>query len=212
MDRPMLFSAPMVRAILDGTKTQTRRIVKPQPAFDALREHFTWDNGRVSTSWSGGRPQAAALLGLRGNSPYGIPGDRLWVRETFGVLTGAGHRYVYRADGDEPKQAFYPDETIPDMRWTPSIHMPRRASRITLEVTEVRVERLNAITQADARAEGVADFDVWGDLTDTDRAGPRGAFEALWNSINGPTSWDANPWVWVISFKRAESAKEAANG
>lgn len=197
----------MVRALLDGTKTQTRRIVKPQP-----REHHwfglpgyehrlfpsaTADGFAARSVHSHQIPgrERAVDIGEWISCPYGAPGDRLWVRETFATPRRNKSVVWYRAGhfGVEPK-------------WTPSIHMPRWASRITLEVTGVRVERLQAITQADARTEGVVDTSgVWelgGPLLDTDRAGPRGAFEALWESINGAGSWAANPWVWVVEFKR----------
>lgn len=216
-ERPILMSGPMVRAILDGRKTQTRRVVKPQPShftpspnvhhprhpaayFDAYcNAPKTGANPRgMSDRWCWWTPdnrQGPDWI----RCPYGAPGDRLWVRETWGTGGYFPWPYGYRADGKE-----YPGEC-----WRPSIHMPRRASRLTLEVTVVRVERLQAITQADARAEGVVDTSgAWdhvpGGLLDTSRAGPRGAFEALWNSINGADSWDANPWVWVVEFRRVE--------
>jgi hypothetical protein len=150
-ERPILFSAPMVRAILDGTKTQTRRIMKTAEC------------------------------------KYGKSGDRLWVRETWQEVSWppTGPRFVYKADGD----------ASPD-RWRPSIHMPRWASRITLEVESVRVERLQECSEADAKAEGCSPL---GD--DTSQAYRLG-YMHLWGQINGPGSWEANPWVWVITFKR----------
>jgi hypothetical protein len=146
------------------------------------------------------------------NCPYGKPGDRLWVRETFADLRGTGiehrpdpsgplKRYAFAADhppgsnGDEARKEF-------GVKWKPSIHMPRAASRITLEITGVRVERLQDISEADAVSEGA----TWS----FSRSGPRGdlsvkaGFVDLWESINGPGSWDANPWVWVVEFKRLE--------
>ena len=170
-ERPILFSAPMVRALLAGTKTQTRRIIKPQHlAF------FNQDAAAMLSDWNE-RPL-----------PYGQPGDRLWVRETFGHFECNQHfkpgcNVYYRADGNclelEP--------------WRPSIHMPRWASRITLEITSVRVERLQDISEADAIAEGVY----------TDPACPAyDAYAQLWDEINGLGSWEANPWVWVIEFRR----------
>lgn len=177
-ERPILFSGPMVRALLDGRKTQTRRVVNPQPA--------TSSDGR-------------ACGPIR--CPYGAPGDTLWVRETWCSYMPGSVRY--RADGHNDA----------GWTWRPSIFMPRWASRLTLRVYGVRVERVQQITQADARAEGVVDTSgAWGDLTDTDRAGPRGAFEALWNSINAERGfgWDVNPWVWVVSFELEKGARHAA--
>lgn len=166
-ERPILFSAPMVRAILDGSKTQTRRIVKMKTPKVRTLLDYSVDGLCV------------------GPCPQGNTGDRLWVRETFGLL------------GDEEQHVLHYRATHPRAHvtgWTPSIHMPRRASRITLEITGVRVERLNDIGQFDAAAEGVIPDDE--DFV--------GAFMALWESIAGPGSWDANPWVWVIEFKRME--------
>ena len=181
-ERPILFSAPMVRALLAGTKTQTRRIIKPQHlAF------FNQDAAAMLSDWNE-RPL-----------PYGQTGDRLWVRETFGHFERNQHfkpgcNVYYRADGNclelEP--------------WRPSIHMPRWASRITLEITSVRVERLQDISEADAQAEGVTDDgSLVTDLDGKDRGGTIAAYATLWEVINGVGSWDDNPWVWVVSFKRA---------
>lgn len=147
-DRGIIFSAPMVRALLAGTKTQTRRLVKAPPA----------------------RHPDPVL-----RSPYGGPGDHLWVREAFRVDEQTGD-VVYRADDDRPA------------RWRSPIHMPRRASRIHLAITAIGVEPLHAISDADARAEGVPGDD------------PRDAYRATWLRLHGPEAWAANPWVWVIGF------------
>ncbi|SIR85611.1 hypothetical protein SAMN05880566_12826 [Janthinobacterium sp. TND4EL3] len=204
---PMLFSAPMVRALLDGRKTQTRRIVKPQP----FREDYMAEEGV--------RRQFATL------APYGQPGDRIWVRETFQGPLFDGERMdeyrsdstkfetpefcVYAADGGGAPEFQDADDNLV-CRWRPSIHMPRWASRIQLEIVSVRVERLNDCSQADALAEGVA-IDRSGchfiDGTDGRHVSPVGAsaveaFASLWESINGAGSWAANPWVWVVEFKR----------
>ena len=184
-ERPILFSAPMVRAILDGRKTQTRRVVKLLGA-DCIEER-AWETHFLQSPWPWS-PQADEWLAC----PYGAPGDRLWVRETW-------------APHDTKKLAFYradhPEWTTGDGgdvdRWRPSIHMPRWASRITLEVTGVRVERLNNISDADARAEGCP-FD------EPPAGKPWAWFRKLWMDINGADSWAANPWVWVVSFKRVE--------
>lgn len=159
-ERPILFSAEMVRAILDGRKTQTRRVIKPQP-INALD-----------------RPPPC-------DCPYGKIGDRLWVRETQAKF----HPAVYMADVAED---FYPSYL-----WTPSIHMPRVASRITLEITAARVERLQDISEADAMAEGVS----WKHNPALPTT-PVNAFAALWTSVGG--DWDANPWVWCIDFQRVQ--------
>jgi hypothetical protein len=180
-DHPILFSAPMVRALLDGSKTQTRRVVKPMhlPFVENLTANF------LDGKW-GERPM-----------PYGQPGDRLWVREAWAPIRDGAKNAWYRADMCEATLNGAP----PGFRWRPSIHMPRWASRITLEVTGVRVERLVDISEADAIREGVsADKYAYKGL---DRAYSR-AFSDLWENINGPGSWEANPWVWVIEFKRLE--------
>jgi len=172
-ERPILFSAPMVRALLAGTKTQTRR---------ALRDGTWWtpEHGVIRMA-----PAGLACTGFAHVAcPYGKPGNRLWVRETWAQH---GLRAVYRADGDErPTGAG---------AWRPSIHMPRKLSRITLEVTGVRVERLQDISTSDCWAEGIPSS------PDVD---PLHEYRDLWESINGTGSWDANPWVWVVEFKRLE--------
>lgn len=201
---PILMKGPMVRAILEGRKTQTRRIVK-LPVKDPLT--------------------GCEIAGCEINSllrqgeeicEYGVPGDRLWVRETFALCEADGPKWFYRADSDD-------DGTIPYLvsgaggfgggvgsmkvdRWKSSIFMPRWASRITLEIEAVRVERLIEISNDDAIAEGVVYRDSCWFATDDPKALPwmtaLGAYRELWESINGPGSWDANPWVWVIQFPR----------
>lgn len=221
-ERPILFSAPMVRALLAGTKTQTRRVVTLRGA-EAIEER-SWQNFFLQSPWPWS-PEADAWVPC----PYGAPGDRLWVRETWGLPP----RYDPKEHGDlktKPRLGpvcFAADYTAADGtsihaweggKWRPSIHMPRWASRLTLEVTGVRVERLQDISEEDARAEGARRFD---DLPSTHPYGQdarwscaepkstneclgtaRMAFGNLWNSINGADSWAANPWVWVVSFKR----------
>ncbi|KFJ11051.1 hypothetical protein DR66_2018 [Delftia acidovorans] len=205
-ERPILFSGPMVRALLAGTKTQTRRVVKPQP--DSTHRGFPyWHVGGYRASWcrsaaDGGPLEPSNPL----LCPYGQPGDRLWVRETFGHFERnenfkPGCDVFYRADGDclelEP--------------WRPSIHIPRWASRILLEITSVRIERLQDISDEDARAEGMecmagdpeCGYRNYLDKTDQDwTLSPRESFQSLWESINGPTSWSANPWVWPLDLRR----------
>ena len=192
-ERPILFSAPMVRAILAGTKTQTRRIAKPQP-----------EPGEIGSFGRG-------IPFIRGRDktyrcPYGQPGDRLWVREAFDFLPSGGPdqptacEIVYWANGAiEPRIAppDYNPMVYAHEKIRPSIHMPRWASRITLEITGVRVERLQDISKDDAKAEGVDALPM-----ETRRATAKADFHALWESINGAGSWDANPWVWVLEFRR----------
>ncbi len=168
----------MVRAILAGTKTQTRRVVKDRHIGQIDHSKLPGPAG-----WS--RPM-----------PYGKPGDRLWVRETWQAVSGndrARHIMTHpRPDRGWLEYAATPRADEPAYKWRPSIHMPRWASRITLEVTGVRVERLQDISEADAISEG----------TPFPCGGWVGGYQKLWESIHGPGSWEANPWVWVVEFKR----------
>jgi hypothetical protein len=200
-ERPILFSAPMVRAILAGTKTQTRRVVKPQPPGTVLSPTMVARDAAAPSGYSFISDEYDDMLLT---CPYGAPGDRLWVRETWGrdQADNGGDRHwnriVYRADPGE--QALDNGTPVP---WKPSIHMPRWASRITLEVTGVRVERLQDISVADAMAEGVVEVNE--NLRGLEPCMEwRYAYEDLWESINGAGSWDANPWVWVVEFKRGD--------
>ncbi len=210
-ERPILFSAPMVRAILAGTKTQTRRIVKPQPTsaqpIIAIADDGVW------------------------RCPYGTPGDRLWVRETIAIEswtheygnepplpTDRPHQHTaprvgdevwhwphYRATDPAPELSCERDrcrvcesgEAGP--HWRPSIHMPRWACRIVLEISDVRVDRLQAISAADAIAEGIDPSQTPGIGSDSSLVA---AYARLWNSINGAGAWESNPWVWALTFKR----------
>jgi hypothetical protein len=190
-EKPILFSGPMVRAIMDGSKTMTRRIVKPQPPPETLEMRLHGDEWLPC--WEdddyAGCYVAHGDMGHRRRCPYGRPGDRLWVRETFQDDSGL--------EFDMPMCVYRATDNTAATRWRPSIHMPRWASRITLEVVAVRVERLNDISAYDAISEGI-------DLTGaTDRAA-RQSFQLLWESINGAGSWAANPWVWVVEFRRVE--------
>lgn len=217
-ERPILFSGPMVRALLEGSKTQTRRVVK-----------YPTQEGK-----SGWHPNKTGWQFLPGGSerpvcPYGRPGDRLWVRETFiqGWPSVDGNHDQFYEDGSEKPVHTWYRATSPDIGWTdddgfatgktpwkPSIHMPRWASRITLEIVSVRVERLQDISEADALAEGVCAqggglyelhyFDLAGRPALGSTQSPRLAYRGIWESINGAGSWDANPWVWVVEFKRVE--------
>lgn len=187
-ERGMIFNGEMVRAILDGGKTQTRRPVKvPHIDRDAMCE------------LSGNELAGELSAGNYRNSPHGKPGDRIWVRETWARynIDQDSHDMAYRAT----PPADWPEEG----RWRPSIHMPRWASRITLEITCVRVERLNSISQEDAQAEGMELTGWRTTYSDPDSGGevwtPYDNFAQLWESIYGEESWQANPWVWVIEFK-----------
>lgn len=175
----------MVRAILAGTKTQTRRVVKNSPGLHAGR--VAWDVGRC---------------------PYGQPGDRLWVRES--MLFDPDQGWRYSADG-----ADVIDENYGKINQRcPSIHMPRCCCRILLEITGVRVEWLQAISEADALAEGIVPVADGFGLPDGEHfhaADPRQSYLGLWEAINGPGSVEANPLVWVLSFRQIEAATSAAD-
>lgn len=208
-ERPILFSGAMVRAILAGRKNQTRRVVKLREFKPTDTPGYDWIFRDRRALWN---DYTSADLVASKHNPYGKPGDRLWVRETWRCFGGREYEYqrepgsiVFRADLDN---------VLGDgAGWRPSIFMPRWASRITLEVTGVRVERLHAITEEDARAEGVDSCDGEYDAAELCRiakmAGSshedaRGWFAWLWCQINGAESWDANPWVWVVEFQRVE--------
>lgn len=231
-ERPILMGAPMVRAILDGRKTQTRRIMRaPAPFVEA-------DDG-IDVLWVTGQLKC----------PYGVVGDRLWVREAFRVVgwdEGGDVTVAYLADGASSTVRADVDDfdvwverqssrmmksgarmmqhdldlnAVPADGWrdavwiempdgievpaTPSIHMPRWASRITLTITDVRVQRLQDITEDDATAEGVHRCgEMTKSRTDHAKGLHRCSFADLFDSINGEDAWDANPWVWALTFKR----------
>jgi hypothetical protein len=212
-ERPILFSAPMVRAILEGRKTQTRR-----PAGNRKHPDFGCDMTPAELQREDFLAGERAHIVHRAN-PFGQPGDQLWVRENCQgwAYEAGGHAVRYPADGGYREIG---DGLAEYMRWVdlccyagkehaivPSIHMPRWASRILMEITDIRVERLQDMTPEDAIAEGVvrnkpnnlAIFSVPG--TDIEKLGSVAAYAALWESINGPGSWDANPWVWAVEFK-----------
>lgn len=207
-ERPILFSAPMVRALLDGSKTQTRRIVKKHRSDDAFCLVDHGDGWWPHRSNDGETPNVDGME-YPFACPYGQPRDRLYVRETWrddylrheDPAHDSHIGYLYRADLDEKD-----DKTNP---WKPSIHMPKAASRIQLEIESVRVERLNDCSEADAIAEGCAINNngyYWGgphpESGTKQMATARKAYRDLWESINGAGSWAANPWVWVVEFKR----------
>jgi len=213
-ERPIIFSAPMVRAILEGRKTQTRRVAKPQPSFEETRPWIAagrWQWPPMVCAFSGFKHEAAPqelLEAMATLSPFGAVGDRLWVRECFSY-----REHDLQAFSDlEPLIWYWADGAITG-QWDftkpkPSIHMPRWASRITLEITDVRVERVQEITHRDALAEGV-EYDV-----SKEDGAPVPRFAALWQTLNGPRGygWGSNPWVWVLSFRVVDAVLPDAQG
>lgn len=238
-ERPILFSGEMVRAILDGRKTMTRRVMEHQPYSNTIGWRVKGDPSGDLLCYNDFLPPSATLLDVgrgrnryttsfeeqgdnwEGICPYGVPGDRLWCRETFCLETcrevgwydpphkdgrplrvseddAWGRHWEqphYRAT-DPPPELAYEDSNEPEVRWKPSIHMPRWASRLMLEVAEVRIERVQNISTTDIGAEGIN--------LHNNRRGARAEFRDLWDSLNAKRGygWDANPWVWVIGFRR----------
>ncbi len=185
----------MVRGVLSGVKTQLRR--------PARSGHFS--KAFHNRCRAIGVEAAIEEISLSDLSPLGKIGERLWIRETYGLVTGNGHRIVYRADGD-PEQCFYPGEKIVGMKWRPCIGMPREASRITLEISDIRFGRLQDMSAQDAQAEGMERPD--GIHFKNYQGGPElesplASFKTYWNSTEHEReSWDRNPWIWVTEFKR----------
>lgn len=232
-ERPILFSGPMVRAILAGTKTQTRRVsliddFETNSHADGMttwRVNFSKAVKGVLGSYSGTHCSEAEAQRIIASQfcPYGSVGERLWVRETHAIVPRTAYRcsdgvqQVLRPDDDHDAAIFREgwERSAGGIRWRPSIHMPRWASRIRLEITDVRVQRLQEISEDDCAAEGVLEID--GQLPNeaiyemarrqrTTFEDLRPSFGALWESINGAGCWDANPWVWAISFQRVEES------
>jgi len=224
-ERPILVSAPMVRALLKGSKTQTRGVVKPQPAGSFLgwieRPIRSRKDPPVLRAWfqAGAKEQSSREI----TCPYGSPGDRLWVRETWAVQ----HEYDAAAPseiGASARWHYAAPEDLGGLRKRPSIFLPRRGSRILLEITDARVQRLQEISEDNARSEGLStvtkDGSLWkwgipdaDGLPGTDDDGwpwrdwersPVAAYRRLWESIHGPCSWDLNPLVWAVSFRRLQ--------
>lgn len=210
-ERPIIFSTPMVKAILAGRKTQTRRVLKPK-AQEYMRNYMNKVLDGTIYNYSFEEELATC--------PYGKPGDFLWVRETWGH-TGHGvwkvsdarmaslnGKVVYRADEDTPGG------------WFPSIHMPKEFARIFLKITDVRIERLQDISDKDAKSEGMyarstvgddPSHPVWTWAPDSPRFDTaKAAFEYLWQVINGPDAWNANPWIYALTFERVEALEKAA--
>ncbi|MGY1597934.1 hypothetical protein [Klebsiella pneumoniae] len=243
-ERGMIFNSEMVRAILDGRKTQTRRIMKVQPESNQLGLLLITDSTKHSDigkyHWAESNATGNHVRSKLFSSPFGAVGERIWVRETWATLGNEDGCYVdwednlckedersaariYRASCEQrpgdyglwsiPDDAYWKPHTKEhkfEGAWRPSIHMPRWASRILLEITDVLVERLNAISEEDARAEGIIDGGCinCGEPEPCGCANPEpdatDAFAYLWQSIYGQESWNANPWVWVIEVKRVE--------
>lgn len=232
-EKPILFSGEMVRAILAGRKTMTRRVIRCEcnamhngtllGEWGGSIPPFIWDGNPedVAWRWRGPKPQvgdwieqyqtdvddhASTLV----KCPYGKVGTHLWVRETWMPFDRdhGPEKYAYRAstteDGENIRREYIACGR--KYQWRPSIHMPRKASRITLEITEVRVERLQAISEADAKAEGIREMAI------DCKPGHyfREMFQELWQSINGKRpgcDWQSNPWVWAISFRQIEATR-----
>lgn len=230
-EKPVIFSGPMVQAILDGSKTQTRRVMKPQ----VVDWHDGWEwkghkpNSKHGAYASNHKHRVNLNIYVGPSCPYGVKGDRLWVRETFTLESNFNidgmkgypppfkdgrpvnmiedEKYGdyweqphYRASDPEPELS-YDDMDGPGCRWKPSIHMPRWASRINLEIIDIRVEQLQEISEADAKAEGMQ--------KNMEFIGFTKHFKEVWDSINGKSrkdgrdiSWSTNPWVWVVEFKK----------
>jgi len=204
MDRPILFSTPMVRALLAGSKTQTRRVAKvvADPLFSG-GGYVTQRRDTLGPRETGGHIGIGAGEGLHQACPYGSPGDRLWVRETWNhanVRPPIPEPFIYAADLGPTGVTRWA------ANWRPSIHMPRAASRITLEITGVRVERLRDISEADAMAEGIVALHGGGfglpDGSHFHIVDPRICYWSLWESINGRASVEANPFVWAVEFAK----------
>ena len=195
-ERPIIFSAPMVRAILDGQKWQTRRIIKFRG-----RDHYAqpWMNaGFVGFDGESVKFCDNISMFLPIRFPYGVIGDRLWVREAI-YFSNEHDNFYYQADnkGVGTKRYLALKASSSNLKTIQAMFMPRWASRITLEITDVRVQRLQDISGDDAIAEGCGNEHGDREIAISD-------YVILWESINGKDSWDANPWVWALSFKRIE--------
>jgi hypothetical protein len=205
-ERPILFSAPMVRALLDGSKTQTRRMVKMPPSWDCI-VYADWGNGWWPYRSDDGESPSYDNNEIPLRCPYGKAGDRLWVKETWSeVGTMDPGLIVYRADYPACMPVEY--QNVPpaaEIKWKSSLFMRRTTSRILLEIVGIRVERLQDISQADARAEGAPPSHPSIDAVSRQIGYadfPRSWYAQLWAQINGAGSWEANPWVWVVEFRR----------
>lgn len=224
MDRPIILNAAMVRAVLSGQKTQTRRPIKPQPPTECSIHYMLGAESWLSRdqqnplshyweAWWGesflNRPKGHLCGGHKVRSPFGQTGDRLWVREMW--AWPGEEKVIYHADqwAVDMVEKWKTDPNYPQAKWTPSIHMPRWASRITLPLISVRVERVQDISEADVWAEGITvplaaevSGKNWADIPTL-----HDAWREVWVSIYGQSSWDANHWVWVAEWEEAEVAR-----
>jgi len=192
---PSQIADATVRAILEGRQTVMRKLIRPTPVGDFVgtgtdghQETFGWNNDQ---NYQGGCTFVKC--------PLGAPGDRLWIKETFGWLKGNGVRVVFRADAEFPARIGYPDDPVTNMTWSPSLYMPRGLSRIDLEILSVRAERLQNITESEAVAEGI------GSSATRECKVPK--FVARWDLVHGGqpgVSWTDNPWVWRIAFRKTK--------
>ncbi len=220
-EHPIIFSADMVKAILEDRKTQTRRVIKPQPPEDAAKVFYWWHGSMPKEQCASSGcyywyPRGLASI----DCPYGEPGDRLWVKETFQIVMPWGSvddewigDDIMEVDGPlgsvKPEQIGYWWNIVYKAQddicswWRPSIFMPRWASRITLEIVNIRVQRIQEINGDECMLEGIQV--KWSDPNNNMQE--KMAFKALWDSINSKRGygWDVNPWAWVIEFKRVES-------
>lgn len=208
-ERPIPFTAPMVRALLAGTKTQTRRAVKPQPNWTEPATVWEKGDGHSGLGWYAHHSEYPEEGSLFYRCPYGQPGDRLWVREAWRAPASCDH-LPPRSIADSEARRFIADEIIgPDPgfgKLRQGMFMPRWASRILLEVTNIRAERLQDISEADAVAEGIAYSERFrgyclGMAEHFNSRDPRESYLSLWNAINGAGSSEKNPWVWAVSFR-----------
>lgn len=242
---PILFSGPMVRAILEGRKSQTRRVMKPQPTF-ASQPRFVHGDGHSGRGWYCCEDEYPDEGSVFYRSPYGQPGDRLWVREKWTWCSGGaevtkdavtfgdgGQKFKSSGEYCSPQDSYAPG-AFDHIKWKPSIHLPRWASRILLEVVDIRVESLQKISEGDAKREGVllrASAESGRGLIDIgDKYSPvkyvparaagesldqvlerawkfRPHFAGLWDAINSGRGfgWEKNPWVWVVEFRRVQT-------
>lgn len=212
-EKPIIFSGEMIKAILDGRKSQTRRVIKPQPDLDKRRHNcgITFEDGRLTwgrAPWYKTDPNNHLVEG-KSRCPYGIPGDRLWVAESYWYRDAMHDEFLYEADGEKVNGQWN--------EWHPAEEMPMLSSRITIEITDVRVERVQDITEKDSYAEGIDDVRVGRGMSEDDLVNVMGGaliatsndspiiykFRRLCDSIYDKKGfdWDVNPWVWVIEFK-----------
>lgn len=214
-ERPILFSTEMVNAIFNGDKTQTRRIINPQPVVGD--NFWRWDGKKPKAKYNTGAVCVSGYNVLPSNDnavlinqcPYGKIGDVLWVRETHKKIQGG---FMYKANPMLIKKTQSLGPTITgDARWKPSIHMPKSACRLWLEIVNVRVQKLNDINDLDAKSEGINKMLGYYRDYNSKYSGlaahifmPKQSFISLWQKINGEESWSLNPWVWVITFKKIE--------